>query len=156
MQRIKTFLGGLKGRLVTLSALLFTAHLLLESAELAQRFWPQLGAVYVQPFLKPGYVWPHDPAGIPLLWWIKYNTDYLLLVIVFSVLAKVAYWYNYRLFLVAAVFLFYHLLDYFMLWWDYNQTHSVYWVSLLLIIFAILVIVKPVKNKPAIIKQMKK
>lgn len=107
------------------AVILILAFISCEAAEIMQRIWPWLAGVKVQPFIA--YTWPHDPEGIPLLWWVKYNTDAALLLAVMYVLAKVARGYSFRVFKVAAIFCVYAAFDWFMLWLDYRQSHWYYY-----------------------------
>jgi hypothetical protein len=107
----------------------------------------------IDPFLSPWYEFPGG-QGIDVYWWIKWVTDDLLWCITFFTLAKVSYQFSFRLFLVACIFFLYHVIDSFMLWWNYKTSYWLYWVMIAAVILTIISLFMPEK-KQAIIKSLK-
>lgn len=109
--------------------------------------------VYVNPFLSPSYKW-YDPKGIDLHWFIKYVTTDFLFCLAFFVLAKVAYRFSFRLFLVGFIWFVYHCIDLFMLWWDFKTSYWLYIVMYAAVTGTIISLFVPEKQQ-AIIKSLK-
>lgn len=107
----------------------------------------------IDPFLSPSYEFPGG-EGIDLYWWVKWVTDDMLWCITFFVMAKVAYQVSYRLFLVAWTFFCYHVIDHFMLWWNYKTSYWLYWFLAAAIVATICLLFAPEK-KQAIVKSLK-
>jgi len=61
------------------------------------------------------------------VWWIKYVTDSIFVIAVFFVLVRVAWNYSTRLRACALCLFGYHLIDHFMLWYNYRTGHALYW-----------------------------
>lgn len=122
--------------IIIAAALLIFGHSLSELSEVVERFRVS-GSVY--PFVHPP-AWASD--GINVLWWIKYNTDQALMVICFIVFTMIAKLCSRRLWIIALIFLSYHIVDWFMLWYDYKQSHVMYWLLIADVIAACVVLVK--------------
>lgn len=116
----------MRSRVIIFGLLLVIGHVLTESAEIIE-YLTNIAGRKIQPFIA--YTWPHDPTGIDLLWWIKYNTEEFLWCVTFFVLAMVGRLVSYRFFLMGMVFFLYHIIDWFMLWYDYKQSHFMYWTG---------------------------
>lgn len=84
-----------------------------------------------------------------LTWWIKYNTDQLLWVVVFFVLCKAAQEHSRRVFNAASVFLLYHLMDWFMMWWNWKTDNWWSWGMVGAAGFAVILLVWPVREGKA-------
>lgn len=132
--------------------LLILAHLLNELSPLAQRVDSSLKDVYVDPFIN--YHWPHDERGINILWWIKYCTDDFSWIIVMFVLCRVAAKYSFRMFTIAGLWFLYHIIDAFMLWYNYRTGHYVYWILVPVIAGCIVALFIP-ERKTGQVKSMK-
>lgn len=130
-----------------LAIILILAYVGSEAAEIMQRLWPWLSGVKVQPFIA--YDWPHDQEGINLLWWVKYNTDALLSLVIVFVLARVAKEYSFRVFKVAAILCVYHVFDWFMLWYDYRQSHWYYYAVAAFYSVAVIRLLWPMRKDKA-------
>lgn len=136
---------------VILCALLIVGHMLTELGSILYLVYrPQ--AWRIDPFLDSDYEFPGG-EGIDLYWWIKWVTDDLLWCITYFVLAKIAYQYSFRLFLIGSIFFLYHVIDHFMLWWNYKTSYWLYWIMLAAIIGTIASLFAPEK-KQAIIKSL--
>lgn len=136
---------------IIICILLIFGHLLLESGALLQRY-NDFRPVYIDPFLSPSYKW-YDEKGISAYWWIQNNCVEFLWCVTFFVLAKVAYQYSFRLFLVGCVFFLYHVIDWFMMWWDYKTSNLFYYFLNGAIILAILSLFVPEKRQ-AVLKSL--
>lgn len=112
---------------VTLSVLIIAGHLLTEASEISENVFPYLKKVYIHPFIDPDYKFPY-PQGVNILWWIYYCTNDFLWIVTFFVSAMIAAKYSFRLFRVCVVFFIYHVVDHFMLWYNYKTGHVVYWL----------------------------
>lgn len=118
---------------IALCIILVLGHLLTESGELIEHAIPELKQVYIHPFISSSYKFPY-PEGINILWWIYYCTNDLLWIFTFFCAAVIASNYSFRLFRVCAVFFVYHVIDHFMLWYNYKTGHVLYWFMGLAII----------------------
>lgn len=130
---------------IILCILLITGHLLTEMGSVFYLMYKPT-IYYINPFLSPTYEFS-NPKGIDLYWWIKYVTEDLLWCVTFFVLAKVAYQYSFRLFMVASIFFAYHVVDGFMLWWNYKTSYWLYWVLYGAVILCILSLFAPEKRQ---------
>lgn len=128
---------------------LIFGHFLLESGALLQKY-NDFRPVYINPFRSPDYQW-YDPKGISIYHWVQMNCVEFLWCATFFILAKVAYKYSFKLFLVGCVFFIYHVADWFMLWWDYKTSNLFYYFLNGAILIAVIMVFIPEK-KQAIIK----
>lgn len=128
----------MKVKVIIVSLLLIIGVVMGELSELLER--AGMSSKNIQPFTFPP-VWA-EKEGINSLWWMKYNTDQLLLCIVFIVMAVVAHMVSKRLFIIALIFLSYFIVDWYMLWYDFKQNHVAYWIMGVDIVAAIVVLVK--------------
>lgn len=126
----------MKSFTIIICVLLIFGHLLLESGALLQMY-NDYRLAYVDPFLSSDYQW-YDKNGISIYHWVQMNCVEFLWCVTFFVLTKVAYQYSFRLFLVGSVFFLYHVIDWFMLWWDYKTSNLFYYFLNGAIILAIL------------------
>jgi hypothetical protein len=131
---------------IAIAILLIFSHIALEFGELLEHLFTGISNKYIDPFLDPNYKFP-IPEGIQLKWWVKYVCDDFLLITCFFALTVISYKVSWRLFRVSFVFFVYHLLDHFLLWWNYRSSHWVYWIMGFSYIVAILVIFIPVRNQ---------
>lgn len=145
----------MKKNLIYTSFVLIFSHLLLEAAELSEKFWPSFKTEVIRPIISNDFrpEW-YVRDGIVISWWIKVNCDDLVWITTYIMLATVALKYSERLFIICTVFLCYHILDYIMLWWNWKSSHWVYWILNVLIIFSVILVISPIKNKQAVIKNM--
>lgn len=135
---------------IAIAVLLILSHVTLESAELLEHLFYGLSNQYINPFLNPSYHFPvikGQPEGIRLVWWVKYVCDDFLLIATFFAMSVISYKVSWRLFRVSVVFFVYHLVDHFLLWWDYRSSHLVYWIMGISYIIAILLIFMPERKQ---------
>lgn len=144
----------MKRNLIYISVVLIFAHVLLEAGELSERFWPDFANKIIRPIQSNSFhpKWYVDD-GIYMSWWIKMNCDDLVWIMTFMMMATVALKYSEKLFFICFLFFGYHVLDYFMLWWDYKTSHWVYWILNGLIAISVIILIVPIKDKTAIIKK---
>lgn len=138
---------------ILLCVMLILSHVLTEASTLLYLFFPEIDQIKVNPWLDKNYVFYGDPAGINLKWFIKYMTDDILLTVTFFVVAKVSYQYSYRLFLVGSTFFIYHLIDTFMLWYNYKTSDWIYWLLNAIICTSIVWLFIP-ERKQGMLKSM--
>lgn len=136
---------------IILCVMLIAGHILTELGSVLYLIY-RPKAWTIDPFLSPSYEFPGG-KGIDLYWWIKWVTDDMLWCITFFVLAKVAYQYSFRLFLVGCIFFMYHLIDHFMLWWNYKTSYWLYWILIVASILSVMALFRPEK-KQGIIKSL--
>lgn len=118
----------IKGLTIQLAILLIAGHLLTELSEVLEHLHPSLKSVYIHPFISQSYKFPY-PEGINILWWIYYCTNDFLWIITFFVAAVISSHYSDRLFRICAIFFVYHIIDHFMLWYNYKTGHGMYWIA---------------------------
>ena len=100
-------------------------------------------------FIKP------VPFFVPLKWWIKFNTDSILLCVLLFSLARVCLLVSYRLFLIAAMWFLYFTLDYIMFLYHYKLDYPFYYVMLGAAAYTIFFLIIPMKeDKGGKIKRM--
>lgn len=146
----------MKKQLIWISIVLLVSHLLLETSEIIERIWPSLKSMYVYPVISSSFQpeW-YTKSGINILWWVKYNSDDIVWCISYLTMARIAFEYSFRLFLIIGLFFLYHVADTLMLWWNFKSYHWFYWIVIGIIIVSVIIIIYPVKNKQAVIKQFK-
>jgi hypothetical protein len=112
--------------------LLIIGHALTYMSVIVLKIWPDWTKEMVDKFWSPYFKFKMERY-----WYFKNATDLFLLAIVFYVLAKVANKFSTSLFLVAVIFFGYHVIDFFMFWWDFNGSFYLYvyllWTCLVLI-----------------------
>lgn len=145
----------MKRNLIYVAVSLMFAHLLLEAAEIFERIdyesantpiWPIVSTKF-----KPDW---YVKDGILLSWWVKHNCDRLLVITTYMVMFRVAMEYSWRLSMIVGMFFGYHVADIIMMWWNWNSWHQFYWVLLGIILISSILIIWPVRNKSAIVKQL--
>lgn len=112
--------------------LLIVGHFLTEMSSIFSDIWPDLMSEERYWFWSPAY---HKKWEIK--WFIKNSCDDLLWVIVCYCFTMVAKKYSTYLFLVGFIFFCYHVMDFFMFWWDFKSSHYMYWDLLLTAIIMI-------------------
>lgn len=130
---------------IIICILLIFGHLLLESGA-ALQIYNDYRRIYINPFFSPTYEW-YDPKGISYYHWVQMNCVEFLWCVTFFVLAKVAYQYSYRLFRVGCIFFLYHIIDWFMMWWDYKTSNLFYYYLNGAIIISIIAMLVPEKKQ---------
>lgn len=128
----------MKRVVITMVGLLIGAHLLTEAASISAKLWPSVMAEKVNLFYVDGF-------AMERWWYVKMTCDDLLLVVTYFVLARVAYRYSIKLFMIACVFSLYHLIDGYMFWYNYKQSHWLYWALMASVILSILLLIIPFK-----------
>lgn len=87
-------------------------------------------------FLCPGF-----KMDMAHEWWLKLSGDYLLNVMTYYVMAKIAAKFSDSLFLICVILFGYHIVDLFMFFWDFNGQFYIYidllWTAIMLIKYAI-------------------
>lgn len=92
--------------------------------------------------LKADWFWsPYFKMELTHEWWLKFIGDYLLNIISYYILAKVAAKFSNVLFIICVIFFGYHCIDFIMFMWDYNGQLYIYldlgYTSIILIKYAI-------------------
>jgi hypothetical protein len=119
---------------VILATILITGNLMTESwGWLPERWTNQQFDL----FMKPGF-----HLSISFAWYMKMLMDDINSVLVFYVLAVVSDLFSRTLFYVVGVLLLYHVVDAFLLIWDFKQTKEIYWVMLVVSVSAILILLR--------------
>jgi hypothetical protein len=103
--------------------------------------WPIWSKTKVDWFISP---WFHEKVKIN--WILKFAFDDLLKIVIFYCLAKIAKQYSTSLFLVMVIFLIYHLIDFFMGWWNFKSSHYFYYDLLWITIVLVMQAVSPMKE----------
>lgn len=104
--------------------ILFGAHLMCEVPSVLTDLFPKWSIQVVDPFLRPGF---HLSEPLPLNWYLKYMTDDLFIFVTYYCIAKICLMVSDLFFLVALIYLGYHLVDLFLYFWDFKNTHAIYW-----------------------------
>lgn len=141
----------MKGLIIAICVLLILSHLMLESGAGLQ-ILNSYERLYLNPFWSPWYKWPYE-QGISYYHWMQMNAIELMICTVFFCFAKMAREINYKLFRVVFIFFWYHVFDWFMLWWDYKTSNWFYWLLNGSVISAIICLFIPEK-KQAIVKSI--
>lgn len=110
----------------------------------ALTFLPALIIIWFPHWSKEEKDWFWSPwfkMEIARFWYLKNVADYLLSIITFVVMTKIANQFSTVLFLICFIFLGYHVIDFFMFWWDFNGNFYIYldvfWTALLLIKYSL-------------------
>lgn len=104
--------------------ILLGAHLLTEAPSILTDLYPGWSRQIIDPFLKPGF---HLADPLPLNWYLKYMLDDVFIIMVFYCFAKICLMISTIFFVIALIYLGYHLLDLCMYFWDFKNTHVFYW-----------------------------
>lgn len=114
------------------TAWLIIGHVLTYAPVMILKIWPEWSKAKVDKFWSPWF-----KLEMERYWYFKNATDLFLFVVVFYVAAKIANKFSTSLFLASIIFLGYHVIDFFMFWWDFNGGFYIYidllWTALLLI-----------------------
>lgn len=117
--------------------LLIIGHIATFIAAIVYKIWPQWSLEKSDWFLSP---WFKMEMGHE--WYLKLTGDYLLNVITYYLLAKIAAKFSESLFLIAVIFFGYHVIDLIMFYWDFNGGFYMYldllWTCIILIKYAVL------------------
>lgn len=136
---------------IVISVFLIFGHLLLEAGAAYQKF-NKYKPLHIHPFWSKTYKW-YDVKGISAYHWLQMNCIEFLWCATFFILAKIAYLYSFRIFLVGCIFFLYHIIDWFMLWYDYKTSVLFYYFLNAAVLIAIIMLFVPDKRQ-AIIKSM--
>lgn len=145
---------------ITMTLLTALAHLSLEFG-----YWMELldkkrkthwAEINIRPWLDNQYIFPvYDPkvpeGYIALKWWVYTVALDFFTIVIFFVLAKVAIRYSFLLFRVFGLYFIYHVIDHFMLWYNYKSTGTMYLVLNGAIILTIISMFLPEKQKAIVI-----
>lgn len=121
-----------------MAALLVCGHLFTEVSAILVKIWPEVMSKKVNLFYTGGY-------EMEYWWYIYFSSQDLLWVITYFVLARVSYQYSIKLFMIACVFALYHTIDGYMFWYNYKQSHWLYWALMASVILCILLLIIPFK-----------
>lgn len=117
--------------------LLIIGHTATFIAAITYRVWPQWSLEKGDWFLSPWFKMKMEHE-----WYLKLSGDYLLNIITYYLLAKIASKFSDSLFLIAVIFLGYHMIDLLMFYWDFNGGFYMYldllWTCVILIKYAVL------------------
>lgn len=130
----------------------FYSIILLLSAA-ATELHSTLAAIF--PELKKGIkrdlFWsPTFKMEIDLLWYIKIIFDNLFLVTILFIAASVTYYVSKKMFYVFSIFLLYNIIDFFSFCWNFKQTEGMYWIFLIFVFIAILMVIFKRNNMRAV------
>lgn len=142
----------MKRRVIITMVTLICVHWMNETAELLERASPRIANTYIHPFISHSYRFPVE-QGILIKWWVKYCTDDNARIVVFLLIAYVLWVFSRRMSMMFLVYAAYHCFDHLMLWYDYKQSHSLYWVEGVCNAVSILILWLP-ERKGAKIKSM--
>lgn len=129
----------MKRKIIWMAILLMFGHLLAEMSGVLSKIFPEVLSGKANLFIKGGY-------EMEYWWYVKFTMDDLLWVITFFVLTRLALMISYRLALVSLMFMVFHVIDAFMFWYDYKQSHKFYW-GLVALIFGIVILLLPLKER---------
>jgi hypothetical protein len=115
----------MKQLVIILGIILIVGHLLTEVHGIIYDIYPKINTINLDLFWKKNFHF-----DLSLHWWIKDLCDSMLLIIVFFVMAKIAYQYSYTLFLISVIYMIYHVIDLCLFMYNYKQTKEIYWVLL--------------------------
>jgi hypothetical protein len=93
-------------------------------------------------FLRPEF-----HLNVSLAWYLKELMDDLNSVMIFFVMGMLVKPFSNSMYVVATIFCVYHVIDSFMLIWDFKQTREIYWVSIMASLIAITFLFKDHKMK---------
>jgi hypothetical protein len=120
-----------KWAITIIAILLIVGHFQTSISARIVKIWPELSTKYIKPVINPpkgkSFDWYRQSGGINILWWLKYNCEEFLWVIVFYCFAMIARLVSFRVFMICCVFFIYHLIDWFCLWYDYKTSSLSHW-----------------------------
>lgn len=117
--------------------LLIIGHGLTFISVIFYKIWPAWTEEKVDWFLSPFYRLKMERE-----WYFKMGADYLLNVITYYIMAKVAAKFSDSLFIVCVIFFGYHVVDCFFFFWNFNGQFYIYldlfYTAIILIKYAVL------------------
>ena len=122
--------------------LLAIGHFLTEVPSILSHISPEINNRKVDLFLSPNF-----HMQMEIKWYLKFNADSLLWIIMTYCFAKVCALYSTTLFLVAAIFFAYHVIDGFLFWWSFKEEHLFYWNLFTIVLVLIKQAIKPASEK---------
>ncbi len=132
----------MKGLAIILSVLLILSHALTEVHSLILFLWPETEHISIDWFWSPTY-----HMDLNILWYIKMSMDDICWCTTFFVMAKIAYRYSFKLFLIACIFFGYHVIDTVLFWYNYKSSYFVYYFLLGMVIISVLILILPMRKK---------
>lgn len=132
---------------------LFVIHLQLEAGTWINLWLGEGGELYIRPFLDKNFNF-YGQNKIALSWWVKAVSDDWFFIFTYALMAKIAFRYSEKLYLICIVFLLYHVFDHFMLWYNYKTTWWLYIVELIADAVAIFILLRVKDKKQAIVKSL--
>lgn len=93
-------------------------------------------------FLKPEF-----HLQVSVAWYLKELCDDFNTIIIFFVMGMLVRPFSHSMFAVVTIFAIYHIIDAFMLIWDFKQTREIYWVSVMMSMIAVTFLLKDNNSK---------
>lgn len=94
------------------------------------------------------WFWKPVDFAITLQWWIKFNSDTLLLCGVFFLFARLAIHFGaMRIFYMACLYFLYFLIDHLLFLYHYKLNYNAYYAMLVITTITVAMIVKPSKKE---------
>lgn len=119
------------------SLLILTSAIATETHSFLAALYPQL-----KEGVKKDLFWsPMFKMEIDVLWYIKMIFDNMFITTILFVGAALTFYTSKKLFYVLSIFLFYNMVDFFSFCWNFKQTAGMYWVFLLCIVAAVIMII---------------
>lgn len=131
----------------SVAILIVVSLILTEAHSVVTRLFPELAEQDARHlFFKP------VPFAVPFKWWIKFNTDAILLTTLTGCLARVTVQVSRRLFYISVILFLYTGFDYGMFIYNYKLSYDAYWSVIAAIVLMIFSMFLPGKPKAKIIQ----
>lgn len=137
----------MRRRVIFINAMLIIFHFLTESHSVVSAISKEFGDRPYDLFMDANY---HRQLAVK--WYLKMNFDSLLVLVILFLWHRTATYQSRRLFFTLAVWVFYHIIDLFLFWWDYKSNWPVYWAMLAVGIAVTIIILLPIKEKAKVVE----
>lgn len=86
------------------------------------------------------------PYRVTLGWLLFLSENSVLIVFSYAIIAIMAMMISKRIFIVAAIYMFYYIADWLLTWYDYKQSDTFYWFMQAAALGAVYMVCKPMKE----------
>ncbi len=135
-------------RLAKVVGILFiVGHIMTETHGFLYHFYPKSETIYLDLFWSSSF-----KLKLNVLWYFKTFFDDGLLVLILYSVARMVYERSIKLYMIAIIYMLYHIVDIFCFMYNYKQTWEIYWALLYASTAATLILIIPHREKMHSIK----
>lgn len=121
-----------------IGVILIAIHFIAEAHGFIWDFWPQIDDVKLDLFWSSSF-----KMKLSLHWWLKDLGDDAFMIVVFYLMARIAYQYSIKLYFICLIYMLYHIADALCFMYNYKQDRAVYWALFYSSALAVLILIWP-------------